>query len=382
MTRATDSSTGAPPLVDLLDRAGLTGRGGAAFATGIKVRAALEHDADLIVNACDGELGAAKDAWVVAAHLPELVAGAALVAPGKRRTIWYAAHRGSETATRLGAAGLRVLEAPARYVSSEETSLVSLARGGLARPMTKRAPFVFGGTDSTGRRIRPTAVLNAETVWRIAQIAERGADGPAWFRSVGLPEEPGPRLVSVTGYVPDRSVVETSAGIPLVSVLDAAGGLPAEAEALLIGGLGGAFVPAEAARATAWSTAALRPLGATLGPGVVEVLDPRVCPLTVVEDLLRYAAGESAGQCGPCMFGLPALAESWAALLARPSRATHEQVQARLGLLPGRGACHFPDGVARFAGSALRVFDAHLRAHMSGRCPQAGRRNQDAVAHA
>ena len=57
----------------LLEAAGLTGRGGAAFSTAIKLKAAKENGAELIVNACDGEVGAAKDAWIVAHHLHELI---------------------------------------------------------------------------------------------------------------------------------------------------------------------------------------------------------------------------------------------------------------------------------------------------------------------
>ena len=68
MTTRTDHA-----LIDLLDASGLTGRGGAAFSTVTKLRAAQQHGADLIVNACDGELGATKDAWVVSHHLAEVV---------------------------------------------------------------------------------------------------------------------------------------------------------------------------------------------------------------------------------------------------------------------------------------------------------------------
>lgn len=185
-------------IVELLETAGLTGRGGAAFGTAIKVKAARENGARLIVNACDGEIGAAKDAWIVEHHLNELIEGAGLVSPGKNRGIRYAAHRGSRTARLLTTAGLSVLEVPDRYVSSEETAVISLAQGGLAKPMTKRAPFVFGGRDSRGRRIPPTVVLNAETLWRVSQIHRFG---PQWFRSVGTMEAPGPRLVAIGGYV-------------------------------------------------------------------------------------------------------------------------------------------------------------------------------------
>ena len=68
-----------PDLVDLLEDSGLTGRGGAGFGTAVKVRAAASAGAALIVNACDGEYGAVKDAYVVEHHLDELVHGATLL---------------------------------------------------------------------------------------------------------------------------------------------------------------------------------------------------------------------------------------------------------------------------------------------------------------
>ncbi len=356
-------------LLDDLRTAGLTGRGGAAFSTAIKVAAAHANNAALLVNACDGELGAAKDAYVVAEHLGELVEGARLVTGGSGR-VRYATHRGSDTEARLVAAGLDVLDVPSRYVSSEETALISLANGGLARPMTKRAPFVNGGRDSRGRKIPPTVVLNAETVWRVAQIA---AYGPEWFRAQGTDAEPGPRLVTVSGAVPRPVVVEAAAGMSIATLLDAAHA-PHDAGLLWIGGLGGVLVPAADAARLRWSSDDLAPYGGSVGPGVIDVLDPRVCPVEYVDRMLTYAAGESAGQCGPCMFGLPSIAADWHDLAAvRPgSRAGVEaRLAHRVALLPGRGACRFPDGVARFAASARRQLSGHLEAHARGHCPTA-----------
>ena len=353
-------------LLAQLESAGLTGRGGAAFPTATKIRAAHQHRASLIVNACDGELGAAKDAFVVERHLEELVRGARAVA-GKR--VRFAAHRGSATAARLHAARLPVLEVPHRYVSSEESSLVSLAQGGLARPMTKRAPFVGGGSDSTGRRIAPTVVLNAETVWRVAQVLEHG---PEWFRLHGTAAEPGPRLVTVSGAVDRPGVVETAAGVRLVDLVEAAG-CPLPEGPVVVGGLGGVLLSADEARTLRWSREDLLPYGTSTGPGVVHVLDPATCPVEEVARWLRYAAGESAGQCGPCMFGVPALAEDWELLAAgavsRSWDAALDRIHRRAELLQGRGACRFPDGVAGFATSAVRVLAEHLEEHASGRCP-------------
>lgn len=353
-------------LLEALAASGLTGRGGAAFSTGIKIKAAVRNGADLIVNACDGELGARKDALVVAQHLSELVQGTMLVAPRRRQRVLFAAHRDSVTLKTLDDAGLDTLAVPHRYVSSEASALVSLAHGGLGRPFAKRVDPVEGGRDSFGRRIRPTVVLNAETVWRIAQIAEHG---PTWFRSRGTSAEPGPRLATVAGYIGRPTVVETEAGVPMRELFDAAQGLPFEAQHVLIGGLGGAFLHASEALGVRWESSELKRFGASIGPGVVTVLDPGRCPLEIVGQHLDYAAGESAGQCGPCMFGLPATADAWRAVRRTGSEAAVAELTFHLGLLPGRGACAFPTGVSRFGSSALRVFAAHIEQHRAGRCP-------------
>lgn len=352
-------------IAEALETAGLTGRGGAGFSTAIKLKAAKENGAELIVNVCDGEVGAAKDAWIVAHHLHELIEGAALVASGRRPRIRYAAHRGSRTAQLLEAAGLPVLEVPHRYVSSEETALISLAQGGLAKPMTKRAPFVFGGRDSQGRKVPPTVVLNAETVWRISQIHRLGAK---WFRSFGTTAEPGPRLVAVGGHVARPGMYEASAGVALTDLLDSAGGLPPDARHLGVGGLGGVVLTAAEAKTTIWDTPGMKRHGGALGPGIVTVWNPAECPIETAAGIISYGAGESAGQCGPCMFGLPALAADWADLARNPTGKGRDRLMLRLSLLERRGACAHPDGVARFAQSALRTLAQEFAAHANRTC--------------
>lgn len=356
-------------IAEALETAGLTGRGGAGFSTAIKLKAAKENGAELIVNVCDGEVGAAKDAWIVAHHLHELIEGAALVASGRRPRIRYAAHRGSRTAQLLETAGLPVLEVPHRYVSSEETALISLAQGGLAKPMTKRAPFVFGGRDSQGRKVPPTVVLNAETVWRISQIHRLGAE---WFRSFGTTAEPGPRLVAVGGHVARPGMYEASAGVALTDLLDSAGGLPPDARHVGVGGLGGVVLTAAEAKTTIWDTPGMKRHGGALGPGIVTVWNPAECPIETAAGMISYGAGESAGQCGPCMFGLPALAADWADLARNPTGKGRDRLMLRLSLLERRGACAHPDGVARFAQSALRTLAQEFAAHANRTC-QKGR---------
>ncbi|MCW3158200.1 NADH-ubiquinone oxidoreductase-F iron-sulfur binding region domain-containing protein [Micropruina sonneratiae] len=350
-------------VITLLESAGLTGRGGAGFSTAVKVKAARDHGARLIVNACDGELGAAKDAWIVEHKLVELLEGVRLVAgEGEVR---FAAHRGSRTAEVLAAAGLRVLAVPHRYVSSEESALIALAGGRPAKPMTKRTPFVFGGRDSQGRPVAATVVLNAETVWRVGQLQRYGA---GWFRSFGTPAEPGPRLVAVGGAVQRPGVYETAAGVGLGELLGLAGGAVPGVRYVGVGGLGGVLLSVQEVALTRWDTPGMAARGGSLGPGVVTAWDPAECPLNVAGRLIGYGAGESAGKCGPCMFGLPRLAQDWDELVRRPTMAGRDAFEHRLALLAGRGACHHPDGVVRFTRSALHTLAPEFAAHAAGRC--------------
>ena len=103
----------------------------------------------------------------------------------------------------------------------------------------------------------------------------------------------------------------------------------------------------------------------SMGAGVVTVLDPARCPVDALGEYIAYGAGESAGQCGPCMFGLPSIAQDWALLSRTPDPAVLQRLRGRLGLVRGRGACHHPDGVARLAASALSALEPHLLDHLS-----------------
>jgi NADH:ubiquinone oxidoreductase subunit F (NADH-binding) len=117
------------------------------------------------------------------------------------------------------------------------------------------------------------------------------------------------------------------------------------------------------------SAAGLREAGASLGAGALVVLPAGACALRETARVMRWLSGESAGQCGPCVFGLRALAEAATALAggARASEALREMRR-----LPGeverRGACAHPDGAARLARSALAAFPDEVRHHLDGCC--------------
>ena len=91
------------------------------------------------------------------------------------------------------------------------------------------------------------------------------------------------------------------------------------------------------------------------------------CPLVETAAIARYLAAESAGQCGPCLFGLGAISSELTSLAAgRPS--SPDLIRRWLGQVDGRGACRHPDGAARMIRSALTVFAAEVSEHLGGWC--------------
>ncbi len=374
------TGTGAWP-IRLIEKAGLTGRGGGGFPTARKMRsvAASGRPAVVVVNAAEGEPLSGKDRLLLAVAPHLVLDGAALAAyaVGARRII-VCVHGAGDTAVRLetalaerAAAGLtavpvEVRPIPARYVASEETALVNQINGGEAKPtFTPPRPYERGAGG------RPTLVANAETYAHIALIVRHGSE---WFRACGTADAPGTALFTVTGAVARPSVVEAPLGTSVADLLRQAGGPAEPLQAVLTGGYGGTWLTMRQVH-TPTTPAAFAATGAVLGPGIVLALATRACGLAESARILRWLADETAGQCGPCAFGLPAVADDFASVAAgRSDAALYRRLRGRLSVLPGRGACRHPDGAARFAASALRVFALHLGAHeRTDDCPMARR---------
>jgi NADH:ubiquinone oxidoreductase subunit F (NADH-binding) len=367
-----------PALIEEAAAAGLTGRGGAAFPVARKLAAvaAAGPPAVVVGNAAEGEPASSKDAALVwcAPHLVLDGLQAAAEAVGARSAYLYfharhdarggpdlGGHLRSALASRLAAGadrvGVELIEAPARFVAGEETAMVARINGGAARPGFKSRRVFERGVGG-----RPTLVQNVETLAHLALIARHGA---AWFRTVGTRDEPGSMLCTVHGPDGSTRIVETPIGTPLDRLLP----LGDDVQAVLAGGYHGGWLSPAAARRMSLSNTDLRPAGAIVGAGVLVALPAAYCGVAEAAHVARSLALESAGQCGPCFNGLPAIATALAAV-ARPRPAERELADLRrwAGLVTGRGACHHPDGTVRFVGSALKVFAAEIAEHGQSRC--------------
>ena len=367
----------AEELLDAVEAAGLTGRGGAAFPSHLKMRAVRSGPAPRIVvaNAAEGEPASDKDKTLLAVNPHLVLDGLQLAARiiDVDRVFLYV-HDDAETVSAAMRAlaerrhggyddyAVELVTAPDAFVSGEESAVASRISGGPAVPRSK-PPRVF----EAGAFGRPTLVQNVET---LAHLAVIGRLGPGEFRREGPSSQPGTMLFTVTGAVHDPGVIEAPVGTSMASLIDAAGGLNAHPQAVLLGGYHGAWLPWSEACDLTMSNEALKPRGLAVGAGVVVVLPAAACGPAEVARVLAYLADESAGQCGPCVFGLPALAASYReAVNGRQGR------QQRLTELPAmlerRGGCNHPDGTLRFLRSAQQVFADHLSTHRRNGCPLA-----------
>lgn len=357
-----------PAGVDLsteLHRSGLTGRGGGAFPAARKV-AALEAAPRLIVgNASEGEPLSAKDGALLrdAPHLvfdglralgDALAPRARLVLIAHPRSVAAAEQA---RAARPDRARFEVRAGRDAFVAGEASAVVSQARGGRGLPTDHRYRLT-----SSAHKGGPVLVFNAETLAHLALIARFGGD---WFREAGTAADPGTRLFTLATETGPRSVLELPGGSTPRAVL-AAGGFDADSTtAALIGGYHGEWIGSEPFDLPLTTGREAGSLGA--GAGVLLALQGTACPLQVTADIVAYLAAQSARQCGPCTAGLPRLSAQVQAL-ARGVRGAAIGIAQQAELVAGRGACHHPDGTARLARSAARVFAAEASAHASGVC--------------
>jgi NADH:ubiquinone oxidoreductase subunit F (NADH-binding) len=357
-------------LIDALERSDLRGRGGAGFPVGRKWRSVSQRGGPraVLANGSEGEPLSYKDRLLMQAR-PHLVLDGALLAADAVHARHVVVQIGEEhqaaSQAMLRALGERppgerrrvqVVLAPTGYVSGEESAAVQLVNRGLALP-TSTPPRPFESGIGGG----PTLVQNVESLAWAALIARHG---DAWYRSQGG------LLVTVSGAVSRPGVLEVPLGTPLARVLERAGGLLSSATALLIGGYFGGWATPGSARDVPLHPDSLLAAGLLLGCGVIAVLPPDRCGVTETARIAAYLAGQSAGQCGPCVFGLRAVAGALERLAAGASRPDDlARLERWTAQLPGRGACRHPDGAAGLVRSALGVFAADFVAHqLAGRC--------------
>ena len=362
-------------LIPILEATGLQGRGGAGFPVGRKWRDIAERRsgaAVVVVNGAEGEPASAKDRTLMAARPHLVLDGAELAAQaiGASEIVVYvgsehvaavrAMHRAITERRSLAGPTIRLIQAPVGYVAGEATAAVHFINDTDARPTNTPPRMSEAGVGG-----RPTLVQNVESLAYAALIARFGE---RWYGTLGRAGTAGTALVTVGGVERAR-VVEIEFGTPLGEVvsMSAAGGAIG---AVVLGGYFGTWARARDVWELPLDPGAMRPAGLSFGCGMIGLLPSTSCGVEATARIMSFMASSSAGQCGPCVYGLRSIADA----VTRVARGHAEHsdlsdIERWTGLIAGRGACRHPEGAARLVASALDTFGSDFAWHArAGRC--------------
>lgn len=362
-------------MIGVIERSGLLGRGGAGFPVGRKWRSVAERRSGptiVVANGAEGEPHSSKDRTLMAAR-PHLILDGGLIAGaavGADELIVYvgADHRAAVAAMERAIAErastnslpIRLVEAPVAYISGESSAVVNFINSDDARP-TVSPPH----PRDRGVAGRATLVQNVESLAHAALIARHGED---WYRSAGRGPTSGTALVTISGAIALPGVREIDYGTSLAEVVSGAGGATSDIQAVLLGGYFGGWAAVDDLRDLSLDPALLADRGLSFGCGLIGLLPVESCGVWATSRILDYMAGESARQCGPCIFGLGAIAETTRRVAAGGAASGDLDNLARWARqIVGRGACHHPDGAAGLLQGAMSVFASEFQLHQQGR---------------
>lgn len=358
----------------LADRWDIRGRGGAGFPLSKKIYAVYRASARgkmamLVANGSESEPLSYKDRALMwfAPHL--VLDGIELVARvlGAKQA-YLTIHPNPEMRIYLEnvvaerhrvldvGVAVKVVELEERYISGQETAVIGYLERGVTLPRFQPPRPSIKGMDG-----RPTQISNVETLARLAlayHCEERGVPRGVGAQSLG---SLGTLWTQEGGRVFEMTPQETLGGM-----LRGMGIGFNEESSMLLGGYFGTFNKTSPAIMEAPITE-LGAFGTSFGSGIVAIFPPGSCMVAEADRVISYLAGESAGQCGPCTFGLPAVAGEFHRL-QDGGKADLEKIWRWTGQLPGRGACGLPDGFSNLVRSVVEGFAPEIKAHGSGSC--------------
>ena len=300
-------------LLEMIEKSGLRGRGGAGYSAATKWRLCRQAEADsryVVCNADEGEPGTFKDRVLLNSYADSVFEGMTLCAGiigahrgylylrGEYRYLLEPLQAVLQQRRENGLLGQRILGrdgfdfdieihlGAGAYICGEESALIESLEGKRGIPR-RRPPFPV----THGYLDKPTVVNNLETFMAAAKIAVLGAD---WFCRAGTPESTGTKLLSISGDCERPGVYEYPFGITIKQVLEDCGAT--DTQAVQIAGAAGTTLPiADAGRSIAFEDVA------TAGSFMVFNNDRKL--LDMVQNFTHFFAHESCGFCTPCRVG-------------------------------------------------------------------------------
>lgn len=374
-------------VIDAVSESKLAGRGGAGFPTGVKWKAVADAPGDpkcIVCNADEGEPGCFKDRTLMDHDPFAVIEGMTLAAfaTGAPLGFIYLRYEYPETEAILenaikdaranGLLGENILgsgltfdlyvrRGAGAYICGEEGSLLNSLEGKHPFPRNKPPfPVTHGFND------KPTAVNNVETLASVPHII---ANGAAWYRDLGLGENAGTKVISLSGDVQRPGNYEIPIGLPLQTLLNdwAGGPLPGRSfQAVTMAGLSGGFLGGENLNITL-DDPCIKSKGSFLGAGGIMVFDDSRNMVDAAHDAMEFYAHESCGKCFPCRIGTQRMTER---LNGSTPTLTKEEWLAEMNdigsTMKSTSACGLGMAAPHVTESLMRYFPEQIEAHLNG----------------
>jgi len=378
-------------IIDELKRAGIRGRGGAGFPTGMKWEFALRQTVKpkyIVCNADEGDPGAFMNRSVLESDTHAVLEGILVggFAIGSETGYIYCRAEYPLALERLRVAlrqaeefgligdnilgsgfsfHIKIKEGAGAFVCGEETSLIASIEGKRGMPTT-RPPYPA----VSGLWGKPTIINNVESLVSVALIFQNTAE---WYTQCGTERSRGTKTFSLAGKIRNTGLIEVPLGITLREIIfDIGGGIPENRKfkAVQTGGPSGGCIP-ESLLDTPVDYDSLKKAGAIMGSGGMVVMDENTCMVDVARYFLDFTQKESCGECVPCRLGTRQMLNILEDITAGKGKPEDvellEQIaeSVKMGSLCGLGQTA-PNPVLTTLRYFREEYEAHIQEH---RCP-------------
>ena len=378
-------------VIEEIKKAGLRGRGGAGFPTGVKWEL-LAHQSNgtgkfLVCNADEGDPGAYMNRSVLEGNPHSVIEGMLIGAYGTGATegVIYVRNEyplaikhliiALRQARDLGLVGenvlgtrfcfdIRLVRGAGAFVCGEETALMRSIEGRIGEPR-QRPPFPV----QKGILGKPTAINNVETWTNIPLIMRHGARA---FAKVGK-KNAGTKIFSLVGKVKNSGLVEVPMGMTIGRIINDIGGGPADkvkVKAVQTGGPSGGCIPASMFDLPI-DYESLTKAGSIMGSGGMIVMDENTCMVDVAKYFMNFLKDESCGKCFTCRKGTQRMYELLDDITSGRGTPAHLDLLEELArVVKDTAMCGLGQTAPNPVLSTLRYFRDEYMAHIQDkRCP-------------
>lgn len=377
-------------IIETILAAGLRGRGGGGFPSGIKWELVKEAASDkkyIICNGDEGDPGAFMDRMLLESYPFRVIEGLliAAFAVGATDGLFYIRAEYPLAVRRINEAieicrndgwignrikgsdfsiDLRVFEGAGAFICGEETAMIASIEGRRGLPSI-RPPYPA----KQGLWGKPTLINNTETLALVPWIIRNGYKA---FNSIGTENSKGTKVFALAGKVNRGGLIEVPMGITIRQVVDKIGGGIAnnkKFKAVQIGGPSGGCIPASLAD-TPVDFQSLEQLGAMMGSGGLIVLDETDCMVDIAKYFLSFTQDQSCGKCTFCRIGTRRMLDILEKITDGKGTENDLEVLEQLAISTNKGSiCNLGRTAPNPVLSTLKYFRHEYEAHIQGKCP-------------